>query len=203
MKYIGLDFESSGSDPWGRSVPIQIGMAMEDDGTLATASGAPLIFSRYIGGWSWESNHNDPSAEWWDWSEEAEAVHGLARDSIALKYAEPVWAVDIQAAAWLLEFVGTTKRMFNITVGWNVAGFDRQFITRWMPNLNRLLSYRTLDLTALVFAQADDEAQYRAVKKAAKDAAHAALGYSSDQRHDALVDARCALVEKSYLIGQL
>jgi DNA polymerase III epsilon subunit-like protein len=187
VNFIGLDFESTGSDPWGRHVPIQIGMALDN--------GSERAFTSFIGGWSFD-NYNDP-ADSWEWSEEAFGVHGISRE--ALLGAPPVWAVDISAAAWLIDNLGWKHRMFNITVGWNVAGFDRQFVTRWFPNLNRLLSYRTLDLNALVLAQISDEKGYEKVKAVAKRYANEQLGISGDDRHDALIDARAALLERRQL----
>lgn len=185
IRYIGLDFESSGSDPWGKHVPIQIGLAMD------TYEGAPMAtFEALIGGWKWTE---------WEWSEEAAQVHNLHKDDIGKS--DPVWVVDIRAAEWLLRQVGHGNRMWNITVGWNVAGFDRQFVTRWMPNLNRLLSYRTVDLNALVFARSLTEADYSLWKRQAKE--YADKFNPDGERHDALVDARAALLERKFLVGEV
>lgn len=189
IQYIGMDFESSGHDPWGRHVPIQIGMVVKPD-----KEWGPWFYESLIGGWQFD-NCNDPVNNW-VWSEKAFGVHGIAKES--LKDAPPVWAVDIEAAAWLIRAVGHRNSMFNITVGWNVAGFDRQFVTRWMPNLNRLLSYRTLDLGAVVFARAGTEKRaYANYKKAAKAYADSKLG--PEGHHNALRDARAALLELEWL----
>lgn len=145
---IGLDFETSGTDPWGSAVPIEIGLAVR------TPSAEIATFEALIGRWSW--NVDTP------WSEKSAAIHGITKDELAK--AEPVKIVDIRVAHWLIE-QGATNRMRSITVGWNVAGFDRQFITRWMPVTNSLLSYRTVDLNALVFGLAGDDAQaYKNIK---------------------------------------
>lgn len=184
IKYIGLDFEASGSNPWGNHVPIQIGMSFHG------ISDVEATFESLIGGWSWSE---------YEWNQEAFGVHGILVEALAA--APPVWVVDIAAAAWLIEQVGHSNRMWNITVGWNVAGYDRQFVTRWMPNLNRILSYRTFDLNTLVFAGSSDEARHKALKNKAK--AYADKFNPGGKRHDALVDAQAALHEMDYLVAFL
>lgn len=185
-QYIGLDFEASGAEPWGRSVPIEIGLAVGNE-----------VYTSLIGQWSWAE---------FDWNDKAAEVHGI--DQSDLFAARPVWQVDILAAAWLMERWVTPRsnRMFNITVGWNVAGYDRQFVTRWMPSLNRLLSYRTADLNAMVFALAgDSEPEYDAIKKMAKEYAEAEgmignpLPPELAKPHRAGYDARMSLISFEYL----
>lgn len=178
ITYVGLDFEASGSNPWGGSVPIQIGMTI----------GGGQDFVSLIGGWKFNGTEQN-SPGFFDWSEEAFGVHGLTKEVIAL--APPVWVVDIQAASWLIGNVGFSNRMFTIPVGYNVAGYDRQFVTRWMPNLNRLLSYRSADLNVVHFLESLDELGFKGRKDAAKKLSVEALG--SDKAHDALWDAQSAL----------
>lgn len=187
MNYIGLDFETSGSDPWGTAVPIQIGIALDD------SSYDPTFFMLYIGGWDWNET---------PWDEESEAVHKITKE--VLSTAPPVWVVDIHAASWLIETLGShSNRMNNIPVGWNVGGFDRQFVTRWMPNLNRVLSYRTLDLNSMVMAHAQDSlAAYKSIKGDAKAYANSILNVTEKRgRHDAAIDARAAILEMQWLWG--
>jgi DNA polymerase III epsilon subunit-like protein len=185
IRYIGLDFETSGTDPWGDAVPIQIGIA-----TWASSSDRPFDthFEALIGKWVWGVDAT--------WDEESFAIHGITQDELAK--ARFVWQVDILAAASLIE-AGLGSRMWNVMVGWNVAGFDRQFITRWMPNLNRLFSYRTVDLNALVFARAGtDEQAYKKLKEASKVYAAERMGGITDW-HDALYDAQAALHSFEFL----
>lgn len=74
-----------------------------------------------------------------------------------------------------------------------------QFITRWMPNLNRLLSYRSVDLNALVYAKAGtNEGAYMGWKKEAKRYADDRVG-GDKLRHNALYDAKAALFEFEFL----
>lgn len=96
--YLGMDFEATGSDPWDKSVPVQIGI------TTGTEH-----FESLMGGWDWNE---------WDWNEEAANVHKIPRETI--DKADPVWKVDIRVAAWLLD-QGWRNRMFTVPVGFNVA----------------------------------------------------------------------------------
>lgn len=186
IRYIGLDFEASGSEPWGGSVPIEIGLAVGNQ-----------TYTSLIGRWNWIE---------FDWNEKAAQVHGIDRDE-QLADAPSVWQVDIMATAWLIGLGFISNRMFNVTVGWNVAGYDRQFVTRWMPNLNRLLSYRTADLNAMVFALAGtSESEFGAIKSFAQDygsvqanMAMSALSRELVQPHRAGYDAQAALGSFDYL----
>jgi hypothetical protein len=181
IRYIGLDFESSGTDPWGNHVPIQLGIAAE------LVDGHGMEYVELIGKWDWSQ---------YEWSAEAADVHKIDRDLLNSAY--PAWQVDIVAAAILLDEGLGSSRMWNVIVGWNVAGFDRQFITRWFPNLNRILSYRTVDLNAIVFSMAEgEEKEYNKIKKAAKNYAQEKLG--GDAWHNALFDAKAALLSFEYL----
>ena len=184
IKYIGLDFETSGSNPWDKNVPIQLGMHAWE-----TARGYDTSFYSLIGRWSWSE---------FEWNEKASTIHNIPIAELAT--APPISVVDIQAANWIIHEIGYSNRMNVIPVGWNVGGFDRQFITRWMPNLNSLLSYRTVDLNSLVFVLAgDSEKAYKDYKRAAKDYANGKLLIDEVNRHDALVDAKAALHEFAFL----
>lgn len=188
IKYIGLDFEASGSNPWDGNVPIQLGISMKEGSELVN-------YQTLIGGWDWKE---------FEWNEEAYGVHGIAQETLI--GAPPVWAADIDAAAWLINKRGHSGRMWNVCVGWNVAGYDRQFITRWMPNLNRLLSYRNVDLNSLVFALAgQSEGDYKAIKNESKKYAREELERLGVDEgwHDALYDAQAALFSFDYLYDEV
>lgn len=180
IEYIGLDFETSGTDPWGKAAPIQIGLATNY-----------WVYETLIGGWDWNE---------YEWNEESEAIHEISRARLEDK--QPVWKIDIQLSSFLIDML-SSNRMWNVTVGWNVAGFDRQFITRHFPNTNRLLSYRTVDLNALVFSLAgNDEGKFQKIKRASKRYAAERLGTDDEQWHDALYDARAALASFDYLTSE-
>lgn len=170
--YIGLDFEATGTNPWGLSVPIQIGLALVDGSE----------FSSYIGGWTFPP---------YEWNDEAYEVHRISKDDVTNKYPD-VATVDSLAAAWLAGMIGSTGRMWHIAVGWNIASYDRQFITRWMPLLNSLISYRSVDLNTLLFYKTDTEQEYVALKKRWNEETEQHL-FIQPQYHDALYDAKRAL----------
>lgn len=176
MRLIGLDFETSGSDIDAGAVPIQIGIAFRPNPDEDL-----VVLDRYIGGWNWK----DGSATW---DKESEEVHGIPKEM--LNDAPPAWKIDIALANELLGFIG--PRMWNLPVGWNVGGFDMPFVRRYFPNLSRILSYRSVDLTPLVIAlSGGHEGTYKEVKKQAKTwAANQIGGY---QWHDAGFDAEAAL----------
>lgn len=176
IRYIGLDFEASGTNPWGKHMPIEIGLACVVDGRLESVN-------MRIGKWQW-------GAQGVEWDEDAYKVHQISKED--LEGCPPVGHVDILAAAWLLER-GLSNRMWNVTVGWNVAGYDRQFVTRHMPALNSILSYRTADLNALIFAVAENESAYNNIKKAAKAAAVEGMPEGDVNWHNAEFDAVASL----------
>lgn len=191
IRYIGLDFEATGSDPWGAHAPIQIGMVV-----MATPdSQFDPAFESLIGGWHLNGKRGE-----WEWDEEAAKVHNIPREDVKRGGRAPsVHEVDVTAAAWMYR-LGLRNRMWNITVGWNVAGYDRQFVTRHFPNLNRLLSYRTVDLNALVFSRSGgDQGRFMDIKASAKQYADKRLGLGPKDRHNALTDARAALLEFEFL----
>ena len=183
MKFIGLDFETSGSDINDGAVPIQLGLATRVSGKLETTS---LL----IGGWQWGKDAT--------WSDEAEEIHGFSKQD--LEGIEPVRLIDIRLAHWLIH-VGkaTGPRMWNLAVGWNVAGFDMPFIRKYMPALSSLLSYRTIDLNALVLAASNGQvSEYKRIKSLAKDGAAHAIGREAAW-HDAGYDAEASLRAYEYL----
>lgn len=99
--------------------------------------------------------------------------------------------------------------MFTVPLGWNVAGFDRQFITRHFPNLNRLLSYRSVDLNSLIFEQVSSEKEYNGLKEAAKQYAAKAMKERAfvmmeseeEKWHDATYDAEASWYAFEFLRG--
>lgn len=159
MIEIGLDLETSGSDINAGAVPIELGLVIDDRRKLDRD-----IFDQRVGGWDWE---NDPI----EWDINAERVHKI--NMVELDDAPPAHIVDCMAVAWLYPLVKDTPRMERIPVGWNVAGFDMPFVDRHFPQLRALLSYRSIDLNAIVLAMAglggDPTARYRQTKTTVKD----------------------------------
>jgi len=188
IHYIGLDFEATGSEPWGSDLPIEIGIS-----SWGGETGFDVNLESRIGGWQWGTDG--------EWNDRTVPIHHI--EPADLVKAPPVWQVDITMAAALLR-QGLGSRMWNIVVGWNVAGYDRQFITRWFPNLNRLFSYRTLDLNAVIYSKVEDEKGYEALKREAKSYAQermTVVGATGDW-HSALYDARASMYALEFLRGQ-
>lgn len=176
MRFIGLDFETSGSDIDKGAVPIQLGLAWKDPD-----DGVMVVHDRFIGGWDFDGEHL--------WDEDSYRVHNLPRSLI--DQAPPAWKVDIILANELLTYVGA--KMWNLPVGWNVTGFDMPFIHKWFPNLSRILSYRAVDLTGITLAlSGGDPNEYKRIKNLAKT--WAAQQIDAEQSwHDAGYDAEAAL----------
>lgn len=111
--------------------------------------------------------------------------------------------VDAKAVLWLEER-GLVGQQQLVPVGWNVAGFDVPFFRQYLPGLSACLSYRTLDLNALVFAYSLAHGlPYERVKKAAKKHAQREMRIAGfdDNWHDAGYDAAAALFSLDYLIN--
>lgn len=178
---LGLDFETTGTDPWGDppAAPIQIGIFVPH---------ANLRLEYLIGKWDWEE---------YEWSAISESIHGFSQDEI--DKAEPAWKVDARIASQLFDVLGS--RMFNVPVGWNVASFDRQFVIRHMPLLNQLLSYRSLDLNSAIFTIAKDEGEFNKIKVASKKYAEAKMKAEGDnvRWHHALTDAVASIYALDYI----
>lgn len=180
ISYVGLDFETTGTDPWGLAAPIQLGIALPS-GYLRT---------ELIGRWDWNK---------YEWNKVSEEIHKIPKEEI--DKAPPVWQVDILMAADLIE-ANLGSRMFTVAVGWNVGSFDRQFITRHMPALNRVLSYRNADLNSMLFALVDNEKEYESLKHTSKEyaAEKVKTKFNLDENwHDAGYDAAAALFSLEFL----
>jgi len=192
IRYIGLDFETSTADAWGDAVPIEIGIAYNLNRGERPEDDYYQVHNLRIGRWDWKVAGWDP---------ESAAVHGITKEE--LEGEPPVWQVDAKLSAAMLFDGFTSNRMNNIAVGWNVAGFDRQFITRWFPYLDKVFSYRTFDLNVLCFAIAgSDEGMYNKVKREAKKYAQGKIGQKANW-HQAGYDAHAALHSMQYLLGIL
>lgn len=133
--FIGLDFETSGTDHL-RSAPIQIGLA-----TRSRCVGS------YIGGWRWQGD-TVYQADAYIWSEDAFEIHGIPQSKLI--DAPTARNADDVISDWLTTtYPGHAKT--RIAVGWNVASFDVPFLRSHLPKTARAMSYRTVDLNALVF----------------------------------------------------
>lgn len=143
LRFIGLDLETSGTSH-EKSAPIEVGLATD----------AGLTFGTYIGGWEWEDELDLPIArpigKTYEWSMEAMGVHGIDRGMLI--DAPPASHADAGAVSWLKSQLPDTEPKGIIAVGWNVAAFDFPFVRMHLPRLAQSMSYRSVDLNAIVFA---------------------------------------------------
>lgn len=90
-----------------------------------------------------------------------------------------------------------------IPVGFNVGSFDIPLIRRTFPRFSTLLSYRTLDLNAVLACSYRTKSRFDAAKKAAKAYADEMLTHGTivgaTVAHDALYDAAQAIFVLRYL----
>ena len=176
---VGLDFECSGSSH-DKHVPIQLGLVAEN-----------ACYKSNIGGWDWNKH---------EWDGAAYNVHHISKAD--LKDDPPVSIVDGDMAYWLWNVTRGYQRMNVVPVGWNVGSYDMPYITKWMPLLRSLLSYRSVDLNALVFMlDGHSGKSWKDWKRAAKQYANEFIDETT--RHDALTDAKAALFEFGFLRKQL
>ena len=194
VTYVGLDFEASGTNPWGTPphAPIQLGLALLNQGLADTISESASFLL------NWHQFEGE-----YEWQEPAFKVHGITQKTLD-EFGMPLHVVDAQAVTWLYNRLGLTSnsRMWTLPVGWNVAGYDRQFITRHFPYLHKMLSYRSVDLGALCSVLAGENRDaYMGYKKGAKQYANNFIDPS--RRHDAEVDAVAALHEFEWFRGQI
>lgn len=135
--FIGLDFETTGLSHEA-SAPIEIGIATEDG----------LMYDSLIGGWKWENEPNDYEERQYEWSNEAEEIHGITKGD--LSRAPSVFKADTFCTSFIRRCVGIEPKKI-IAVGWNIAAFDFPFLREYLPQTANSMSYRSVDLNALLF----------------------------------------------------
>jgi len=127
--FLGLDGEMSSSELSEGGKLIQIG--------ISTAEGLNRSYSMNPGDCQW--------------SEEAEAVHGLSLELVQ-SFRSPA-EVDADLYEFLIALGADPKRRSKtIPVGFNVGAFDMPFVKDSLPKSFSLFSRRTVDLNAICFA---------------------------------------------------
>jgi len=191
-EFWGLDIETSGSDI-KYAATIQIGVVAPNG----------KQFCELIGGWNWiiSAAYAQPEKGMAFWSPEAAEVHKIAKRE--LEVAENSFVVDTALSVFIRENTGTDKVMNRITVGWNVGGFDMPFVRRDLPKSGALLSYRSTDLNSVLFAmiRQNPSLSFPKIKDKAKRAALAQLGEAT--WHNALFDAKAAMISFGFLAEAL
>ena len=181
-EFWGLDLETSGSSH-ETSAPIQLGLYAPDG----------AVFRSDIGGWHWDYRHV--------WSEEAFGIHNITKERLSIapdRYEVQRMAmrfVEEHSAAWRGE---------RLPVGWNVASFDMPFIRDYLPALSNVMSYRSVDLNAVVYATAEAHGlSSKELKIASKTFAEETLKELWPEEgpawHDAAYDAAAAIHSMTYL----
>jgi len=121
------------------------------------------------------------------WSEQAEAVHGLSLESLQL-FRSPA-EVDQDLYEFLITLGADTKRRGKtIPVGFNVGAFDMPFVKDSLPKTYSLFSRRTVDLNAICFALDHKEENGMPVKAETwkkKAKAYAIEKIGMENQHDA------------------
>lgn len=139
---------------------------------------------------------------------EAMRVNGLnilTRDDAILETAEQV---DERLSIWLKQspFYQEGKKYNLIPVGLNVGAFDMAFVRKFLPKSAALFGYRSLDLNALIFADAiRHQTTFKSLKHAAKEIGKSfAHHYVPDLApHNALYDAYMNVGMLEYALGDL
>jgi len=138
------------------------------------------------------------------WSEQAEAVHGLSLELLQA-FASPPAQVDEELYEFLIALGADTKRRGKtIPVGFNVGSFDMPFVKDSLPKSFSLFSRRTVDLNAICFALDHKEHNGMPVKaetwkKMAK--AYAIQKIGMENQHDAGWDSLMHIYCFEYLRG--
>lgn len=195
LRFIGLDLETSGTSH-EVSAPIEVGIAVDTG----------MSFGRLIGGWNWKdqpwTEDVDPGGALYEWSTEAQGVHGIDRDDLD---GEPdAIETDEEATRWLKDVLPWQEPKGIIAVGWNVAAFDFPFVRKHLPRLASSMSYRSVDLNAIVFAitqaglpdQNGEPWDYYGLKSYVKGMAAEACrdqGWDEEAWHSAEYDALASL----------
>ncbi len=155
MPFIAIDFEASCLPQYGRSFPIEVGIA------------SPLGWSQ-----SWLIRPH-PTWEGWQWSEDAEAVHGISLERL---YRD---GLDVRLVASLLRSsIGNSEVIADSLFDddWSRTLFDAAGERQHVPvnSISDWPEFRAIDATRLEAAirsadragprrhRARDDARYRA-----------------------------------------
>ena len=128
---------------------------------------------------------------------EAMAVNGFTLNRIAQAMHGPIVDSTLSAA---IAALGVREGELT-AVGWNVGGFDIAFIKKELPKTAAFFSHRALDLTGVAMVNEMKTGKpWRALK--AEIHKFVADYLCEDKRHDALYDAKAALLAVDYLVGR-
>lgn len=175
LLFVGLDVETTGSDIMDGAGLCQVGVYTPD---AAFSSDVKVRENVSI-------------------TEEALKVNGFTRERLVAGPHE----VEVDGTLGrFLEDLHPRGRRSIIPIGWNVAGFDMQFMRKFLwASTKQRFSYRSVDLNAVCFTL--DPKNWKDWKRAAKQYAEdvlSTLGFTL-KPHDALYDAAQAYYAWEYL----
>lgn len=141
-----------------------------------------------------------------DWNETAASVHNIPIEDVTDNFAPPA-DVDERAFKFLSERLEGDDKYQFIPVGWNVGSFDMPFVRFTLPKTASLISRRTCDLNALVFAMDGQfivhgsKPGWTALKKQSKEYSLRKMteAGATETWHNAGFDATTALLQLEYL----
>ena len=140
------------------------------------------------------------------WTQEALDVNKFTHERI--QSGPPTFPVDAELVAWLRARGIVEDGTKLIAVGYNVASWDLPFVRYYLPRFGKFLSYRTVDLNAVLFtAERITGLSYNSIKDHAKQYAKKVLAktgaYPVAMPHDAGYDAAASLAAFEYLVKLL
>ena len=180
LRILGVDIETCASAFVLRNKLVQIGVFDSETRQL---------FRMDVG---WKDDEFDTDLE------VVEKVHHISRERTLAS--PPASTVDATLIAFLDKLGVGPKR--GIAVGFNVAGFDMNFVRRDLPFSAARFSYRTIDLNAICFAIGKATGvPWERIKKVAVQAAKEELAMMVPdlKAHDAGWDAMCAVLVFEFL----
>mgnify|MGYP001583711708 CR=1 FL=1 len=140
------------------------------------------------------------------WTQEALDVNKFTHERIVSGPRQ--WQVDSELVAWLRARSIVEDGSKLVAVGFNVASWDLPFVRYYLPRFSKSLSYRTVDLNAVLFAAEQVTGlSYNSIKDHAKRYAKKVLAktgaYPVAMPHDAGYDAAASLAAFEYLVKLL
>ena len=188
---MGLDLETTMSDPPPRGRLLQIGVCLIAERWKPLLSGAKFV-----------SDAGYPDFKTMERSAEADKVHGITLERIGR--APSIWDVDRELSLFLLTNGVGPKR--GIAVGWNVGGFDMPFVRFYLPMSAQRLSYRTIDLNAVCMTLGSARGiPWTELKKRSKAYAREWICATDHElhAHDAGYDAMEAVLCWQWLVSEI
>jgi oligoribonuclease (3'-5' exoribonuclease) len=165
-RLVALDIETSGVD--------------EDEHSLLSLG---MVHPRT--GEEWYAEIHYPGTI--EWEDQAMAINDIEWGDINDPENPTIDEADLIAAEWLKETTGI-ETDDHIAIGFNVGGFDMQFVEEQMPRLDALFDYEVRELnTALSIVDYVEDEPEKTHKRFYKDIT------SNEREHNALWDARQAV----------